>query len=155
MVLNRFFENVVFRPHLLRHAQAPALPPEIVFVDDRVSNVNDVFAHMPIVQELGIPVRCYVYTPPAAAAALLNKNKNAGASSCVSSHPHRPPAATTTTTTTTNNKGEELSPKAKSQVLAIQIRQFLDTHSVLTDHEALDLLLFEEEQRRGAKACPD
>jgi len=149
MVLNRFFENVVFRPHLLRHAQAPALPPEIVFIDDRVSNVNDVFAHMPIVQELGIPVRCYVYTPPAAATNACASNNNAPT---IASSPPTPPSHHRQSSAAGCG---ELSPKAKSQVLAIQIRQFLDSHSILTDLEALDLLVFEEEQRKGAKASLD
>lgn len=78
MVLNRFLENVVFRKHLqalnvarpLAPSQRANLPPKLVFVDDRVENVESVASGLSVCAGscLDIPVWSLYYAPSPAVA---------------------------------------------------------------------------------------
>jgi hypothetical protein len=64
LVLNRFLEEVLFREVLQaqqRGAELPVLPPEIVFVDDRLSNVTAMLTTLPIAEKLGVKLTCYQF----------------------------------------------------------------------------------------------
>ena len=51
------------RPLTIRKRVKHLLPPEIVFVDDQISNVNEVSTGIDIAKRLSIPVTCYCYVP--------------------------------------------------------------------------------------------
>jgi len=73
-VLDRFLSRYVFNQHLqqqqhaaasstIKESNLPALPREIVFIDDRFSNARSVYT-LPCANRLSMQVVCYHYCPP-------------------------------------------------------------------------------------------
>lgn len=58
IVLNRFLEKVVFRSY---PADVPVPVPEIVFVDDRMENIEHIMGGLHAVASRGIKLTCYHY----------------------------------------------------------------------------------------------
>lgn len=123
MILDRFLSNVVFREILkTKSPRSTALPPEIVFVDDRRVNVDSVADGLSIASNLDIRVTCYHYQPNHSSGHLVPP---AGAS---------PMSSPTLAPLTTPRLPSYV--LSEDPVLQTQIRWFLDKEEVLDDYEA-------------------
>lgn len=153
MVLNRFLENIVFRKHVqdlnkahpcpLPPSQRADLPRQIIFVDDRVENVESVANGLGVCagSRLNIPVCSLHYTP---SAEVLSPRS--------SSHSRRRSLANSikwmdlsklkdlaSNPAASFNVPGHLVGDAEMAVLRAQIEHFVETGEVLNNYDAAQL----------------
>lgn len=136
-VLNRFLQNVVFRDviSLTKQGQPVKLPPEIVFVDDRLDNVTSVCEGLPIASKLGVPITGFHFVNPLTLSDLYVAPSAQSSTHAMEAKGEKEDAETV-------SESNKSTPSADSvvwsrEVTMEQIREFLASRTVLDNDQAL------------------